>query len=296
MAYQQLAAVDLGQGLSDAWGVVARFVPGLVAFLVILLIGWLVAKAVAKAVRFALEKVRFDRLVEHGGLKQMLARNDLDAGQIIAKLVYYAILLIALQLAFGVWGPNPVSDLLTAIVAWLPKAIVAIIIVVIAGAIARVVRDLVSSTLGGLSYGRTLGTIASVFVWGLGVIAALNQVEIATTVTTPVLIAILATLAGVAIVGVGGGLVRPMQSRWEIWLDRAEHEIPAARQDLDQHRHRATAMSGATPNPGTTARPDYVPSPAPPGPAPTPSVARRSDTPEQEPPTTPTETNRDKRY
>ena len=40
---------------------------------------------------------------------------------------------------------------------------------------------------------------------GLGVIAALNQIGVATTVTTPVLIAVLATGGGVIVVGVGGG-------------------------------------------------------------------------------------------
>src|SRR5262249_30308005 len=40
-------------------------------------------------------------------------------------------------------------------------------------------------------------------------------------------IAVLATIAGVLIVGVGGGLVRPMQQRWEGWLGRMEQEAPA---------------------------------------------------------------------
>jgi hypothetical protein len=50
---------------------------------------------------------------------------------------------------------------------------------------------------------------------------------VATTVTTPVLIAVLATIAGILIVGVGGGLVRPMQARWDAWLDRASQESQA---------------------------------------------------------------------
>ena len=49
-------------------------------------------------------------------------------------------LLFTLQIAFGVWGPNPVSDLIDAVVAWLPKAFVAIVIVVVAAAIASAVR------------------------------------------------------------------------------------------------------------------------------------------------------------
>jgi hypothetical protein len=62
------------------------------------------------------------------------------------------------------------------------------------------------------------------------VIAALNQVGIATTVTTPVLIAVLATVAGILIVGVGGGLVKPMQQRWEGWLQRAAAESQMIRE------------------------------------------------------------------
>jgi hypothetical protein len=248
VATTHLAAVDFGQGVSNAWSSIATFVPKLVAFLVIMVIGWFVAKALAKIVSKVLDKVGFNRVVERGGMKDMLAKSKYDAGGIISKLVYYAILLIALQIAFGVFGPNPVSALLTGIVAWLPKAVVAIIIVVIAGAIARAVKDLVSGALGGLSYGKTLATVASVFIWGLGIIAALNQIGVATTVTTPVLIAVLATVAGVVIVGMGGGLVRPMQQRWENWLGRAESELPAAKAHAEAYqrgREDATRRSEA---------------------------------------------------
>lgn len=226
MGIRTMAAVDFSSGLTDAWRSVAAFVPKLAAFLVILLIGWLVAKAIARAVEALLERMRFDSLVERGGIKAVLARSDHDASDIVARLVYVALLLVTLQIAFGVWGDNPVSALLTAIVAWLPRAIVAIIIVVVAGAVARWVRDLATTALAGVSYGRIVATAASVFVWALGIIAALNQMGIATTVTMPVLITVLATVGGVVIVGVGGGLVRPMQRRWEGWLGRAEDELP----------------------------------------------------------------------
>ncbi|WP_433017207.1 mechanosensitive ion channel family protein [Kribbella sp. CA-294648] len=239
--------MDIEQGLNDAWSAIATFVPKLVIFLAILVIGWIIAKVVAKVVNAALERVGFDRAVERGGIKQALARSQYDASDIIAKLVYYAILLITLQIGFGVWGPNPVSDLLTDIVAWLPRAAVAIIIVVIAGAVARAVKDLVGNALSGLSYGKTLATIASVFIWALGIIAALNQIGVATTVTTPVLIAVLATVGGVIVVGAGGGLIRPMQQRWERWLDRADSELPAARAQAEAYqRGREDAAAGTT--------------------------------------------------
>jgi Conserved TM helix len=209
-------------------------VPKLIFFFVVLLVGWLIAKALAKLTDSVLERVGFDRAVERGGIKQAMARSKYDASDIVAKLVKYAILLFTLVIAFNVFGPNPISRLLQDVIAFLPKLIVAIVIIVVASAIAKVVKDLVSSTLGGLSYGNVVANIASVFILFLGIIAALNQVGVATTVTTPVLITILATIGGVIVVGAGGGLIRPMQARWEQWLSSAEREKDTIRAQVQQ--------------------------------------------------------------
>ncbi|WP_370894699.1 hypothetical protein [Janibacter sp. GXQ6167] len=220
--------------LRDALSSVVLFLPKLLAFIAILVIGYLIAKALAKIVDELLERVGFDRAVERGGVKKMLAQSELDASSIVGKIVFYALMLFVLQMAFGVFGPNPVSDLLTAVIAFLPQLFVAIIIVVIAAAIATAVRELISNTLGGLSYGKTLGTIAAVFILGLGIIAALNQIGVATTVTTPILIAVLATIGGILVVGVGGGLIKPMQHRWEGYLETLSEESAKIREEVDQ--------------------------------------------------------------
>ncbi|MEU8003780.1 hypothetical protein AB0B66_21705 [Catellatospora sp. NPDC049111] len=216
--------MDFGEVLTDALRSVALFLPKALAFAAILLVGWLVARGIRLLADKGLERVRFDQLAARGGVTAALARGGVDPSDLVARLAYYAVLLFTLQLAFGIWGPNPVSDLINAVVSWLPKAFVAIVIVVVAAAIASWVRDLVTGALGGLSYGRFLATTAWAFIIGLGVIAALNQIGVATTVTMPILIAVLATVAGILIVGVGGGLVRPMQARWDTWLDRAGQE------------------------------------------------------------------------
>jgi hypothetical protein len=153
--------------------------------------------------------------------------------------------LVTLQFAFGVFGPNPISAWLASIVAYLPNVIVAIIIVIIAAAIAAGVRSLLEGALGGLSYGRVIANLVGAFILFLGVIAALNQVGIAFSVTTPVLIAVLATISGILIVGVGGGLIKPMQQRWEGYLTRAEEDVTRARAE-------AQLNSPTTPTTGTT--------------------------------------------
>ncbi|GAA3221291.1 hypothetical protein GCM10017691_06220 [Pseudonocardia petroleophila] len=215
--------------LENAVSTVATFVPQLALFLVILVVGWIVARVLRKVVDALLERVRFDAAVQRGGIGSAMENSKYDASDLVAMLVYYAVLLITFQLAFGIFGANPVSQLLTDIVAFLPRIAVAIIIVVIASAVAAAVKDLVTGVLGGLSYGRVLGTVASVFVIGLGVIAALSQIGVAIAVTLPVLITVLATVGGILVVGVGGGLIGPMRGRWEKWLAAAEQEATAVR-------------------------------------------------------------------
>lgn len=227
--------------LRDGLSLVFTFVPKLLLFLIILLIGYLIAKGLRKAVNAILERVGFDRAVERGGVGKALAQSKYDASDLIAALVYYAVILITLQLAFGAFGPNPISDLLSRIVAFLPSLVVAIIIVVIAAAIAAAVKDLITGAMGSLSYGKVLANVASIFILGLGVIAALSQIGVAVAVTLPVLITVLATVAGILVVGVGGGLITPMRQRWETILNRAEQEAPRAAAEARANGAQATA-------------------------------------------------------
>ncbi|MET7514598.1 hypothetical protein ABZS88_14215 [Streptomyces sp. NPDC005480] len=222
-------AVDFTGGLNDAWSKVAQFVPKLVGFVIVLAIGWFISKMIARVLDRVLRKVGSEKLAERSGTDRMLEGSKYDMTAIVCKVVYYALLLITLQIALGVFGPNPVSNMINGIVAWLPRAVVAIVLVVIAMAIANVVRDIVTNALSAVSYGRTIGTIVWACIVALGVIAALGQAGIATAVTQPVLIAALAAAVGIVVVGVGGGLIVPMRQRWERMLNSAERETARAR-------------------------------------------------------------------
>lgn len=243
--------------LKNGVDTVVAFVPKLALFLVILIVGWIIAKILAKITNALLEKVGFDRAIERGGLGK--AMETFDASDLAAKLVYYGVLLIALQLAFGVFGPNPVSELITGIIAFLPKLFIALLIVVIGSAIAGAVGDLIRSAAGGIPAARIGSTIARVFIIGLAVIAALNQMGIAITVTLPVLVTVLATVGGIAIVGIGGGLIVPMRQRWERWLSNAEQEGARVRA---QRAQAATTPAGAAPGEAPPEPPTQV-NPAP---------------------------------
>ena len=226
-----MAANGFTDGLDRAWGNTAEFIPKLGGFLVILFIGYIVAKVVAKIVNAVLERVGFDRAVERGGIKQALANSNYDASSLVGKVVFYTVFLLALQMAFGVFGTNPISDLLTSVVAYLPKVFVAILIIVVAAAIAAAVKEIVEASLGGLSYGRGLALAASATIVTIGLFAALSQLEIATPIVNGLFYAALAIIVGSAVISIGGGGISPMRTQWEKALSKIEQEGPQMRRE-----------------------------------------------------------------
>jgi hypothetical protein len=251
-----LADIEFSQGIEDAWSDIASFIPKFVGFLVILVIGYFVAKIIARVVDKVLERVGFDRAIERGGIGRALESSRYDASDVVGKLVFYTLFLFVLQMAFGVFGTNPVSDLLASVIAYLPKVFAAILIVVVVSAIAAAARDLLEATLGGLSYGRALANGVAGAIIVVGAFAALNQLQIAPAIVTGLFYALLAIVVGVTVVAVGGGGIWAMRDRWQRALNRLDQELPAVRQQArsvgDVDLRRPPGASGGTETAGAT--------------------------------------------
>ena len=245
-------AIDFQGGIQNAWSNVAAFVPKLAAALLIIVVGYLIARVVAGVLNKVLERVGFDRAVERGGIRQALAKSKYDPSDIIAKLAFWLIFLVTLQIAFGVFGPNPISDLLRGLIAYLPNVLVAILIVVIAAAIAKAVSDLLSSLLSSVTGGPLMARGAGVAILVFGAFAALDQLKIAPRIVTGLWYAVLAILVGSAVVSIGGGGIKPMQRYWERATAKAEQRGPQLRQQAQQPTQASTAADDEAAYAGAT--------------------------------------------
>jgi hypothetical protein len=237
--------LNLTAGVQHGWTVFMGILPKALIALVILVVGYFLAKLIARGVDAVLERVGFDRLVERGGIKRALERTNFDASDIVAKIVFYTLVLFVLEMAFSAFGPNPVSAILTAIIAYLPNIFVAMIIVVVTAAVARGVKQLVSVATGTLSYGRMLANIASIAVLIVGIFAALDQLKIAPAIVQGLFYSALAIVVGSAIIAIGGGGIVPMRAQWEKFLGRVEQEAPRLKAEAAQAPARVeTAAQG----------------------------------------------------
>jgi Mechanosensitive ion channel, conserved TM helix len=247
-----LGSIDFQQGVQDAWTRIATFVPKLIGFLLILLIGWFIAKALSKLVDRLLERVGFDRWVERGVLKASLDRSRIDASDVMGVIVFWTVFLLVLQLAFGVFGPNPISDLLTGLIAYLPNVFVAALILVIAAALAKVVTDLLRAVLGAVSGGDWIARGGGFAVLVLGVFAALNQLKIAPAIVNGLYYAILAIIVGSAVVAIGGGGIETMKTYWQRTSRSLESKSREVKEKAEPEAASGAARASLDPEAGGT--------------------------------------------
>ncbi|EIV94984.1 hypothetical protein [Frankia sp. QA3] len=226
---QVTVAIAWDRGFSDAWSRIAETGPKIGVFLTICVLGGLLVRVGARLLTALAIRLGIDRALDRSGLPALLRRPAADVRTGAVRVLTGLGLLTVLRVAVGVFGPSAAEDTVTELLALLLHTMLATVIIAIGVSLARLARTFVHEALRELSYAHAAGnTVAAVLVITFGK-AGLDEVGLATSVTTPLLWAILATLTGVIVVGVGGGLVRPMQLRWEEILEHAEDTAAQAR-------------------------------------------------------------------
>lgn len=224
-----MLAIEWSQGIEEAWNEVAAFVPKLIGAIAVFLIGWFVAKLIRKVIVRVLDKVKFDTFVDKAGLGAPLERagypNSVD---LLGKIIYFGLMLLVLQLAVGVFGDSDISNAIDDMVAFIPKLIVAIVIVIITGVIANAVRDLISPAVAHLSAGDLLKKVAVAGIWLIGGFAALDQLQVAKDVVDTLFQTIVYSLGFILVIQFGvGGIWSARDRFWPAVYDQFSPESSA---------------------------------------------------------------------
>jgi len=187
---------------------IAAFLPRLLAALGLLMVGILIAKMVERGTDFALHRIGFDRWMREGGVTEALERagTTLDPSTVIAKLIFWTVMLLVILLAANALGVSAVSVLFSELLAYVPNVIASVIVLVLGILLGEFVKDLVLASAGGLAVAPTLARVGKAAVILLSVFMALEQLEIAQDIVLVFFIAVVgaaALAAGIAF-GLGG--------------------------------------------------------------------------------------------
>lgn len=195
--------------LQQSWAAVANFVPLFIGALVVFVIGWVVAVALGKLVEQVVRALRVDALLSQLEVEKALERGGirLNSGVFVGALVKWFLIIVFLLAAVNILGLSQVSDFLTQVLFYLPNVVVAALILVIALKVAEVVERATRSSVEAAGMrGAIVGVVARWAIWIFAVVAALQQLGVATILLQTLmtgLVAMLAIAFGLAF-GLGG--------------------------------------------------------------------------------------------
>ena len=172
--------------------------PRLILALLVLLAGWLLAKGVRYAVSRGLRAMNFHVLTERAGVDAFLRNGGIraDTTEILALLAYWAVILAALIIGFNSLGLVYVTDLLTQVVLFVPKVVVAVVILAFGAYFAGFVGDAICAYCRNVSIqdAELLGRIAQYAILAFVVLIALDQVGVGGDIVRQTFLVMLAGL------------------------------------------------------------------------------------------------------
>jgi hypothetical protein len=199
---------------------IGEFLPRVVLALVILILGWLLAKGVRFALVRMLRAINFNVVTEKAGVDKFLQQGggELDTTVLLGILAYWLVLLAALMIAFNSMGLAYVTDLIGRIVLFVPKVMVAVLILAFGAYFAGFVGTAVT-TFGrnvGVGEAKTLGRLARYAIMVFVTLIALDQLGLGDIIRQTFLIIVAAIALGLALAFGLGGQKRAAQllERW----------------------------------------------------------------------------------
>lgn len=200
---------------------VGHFLPKLALAVVVLIAGWMLAKLARFTVVKGLRAINFNVLTERAGMDGFLKQGGVesDTTDIFGVLIYWLVVLAALIIAFNSLGLTYITDLLRQVVLFVPKVIVALLILAFGAYFARFVGGAVMTYCRnvGIQDGELLGNLAQYAIMTFVVLIALEQVDVGGEI---VRVSFLIILGGVVFAlalafGLGGqARVAKMLERW----------------------------------------------------------------------------------
>ncbi len=254
-----IAAIHIGNSLQQGLDKFFGFIPNVLGFLVILIVGYIIAKVVRKVLDKVLEKSKIDEHLSNSQAGEYVEKVSPGGkpSRFVGGVVFLLIMLFVLSAAIGALKIPSVTAFMDQVLAYLPNVIVAVLIFVVAAAISGGIAAVVAKAMGDTPTGKLAATVVPGLIMAIAVFMILTQLKIAPTIvmiTYASLLGMLA-LAGALAFGLGG---REVAARmWAQAYDKSQDAKDQAKQDMQTGKDRAQSQMQSATSDGDT-RPQGV--------------------------------------
>ena len=184
-----------------------------------------------------LRRVRFDALLERGGVMEVVERSGSHVNpiRVIANLVFWLLMFAVIVLASNALGLQSLADVFSELVGYIPSVIAAIVIIIVGIVLGEFVGGLILASAGGLHGGTALARIGRGGVILLAIFMALQQLNVATEIVTTAFAILFGAVALALALAFGlgnrelaGEVTREWYSRYRAERDAIEREVERA--------------------------------------------------------------------
>lgn len=186
------------------------FVPRLLGALAIAIFGFVLAAIARRSILLLLERLGFNQLSARLGVTTLLQEGGIQRGpaQIIGTIIFYVVLILALLAAVGALGLDFLALTLNEVFLYAPRALAAVLILIMGTAAASLLSQLTESALAGAGITRTTGLVSFVRygVMFIAILLSATTLQIDVTILIVIMVIALGGLALAAALALGLGL------------------------------------------------------------------------------------------
>lgn len=161
---------------------VGDFLPRLGIAIFVLCAGWLLAKAIRFSLVKALRALNFHIVTERAGIDGYLRQggSERDTTDWVGSIAYWLVMLVSLIVASSSMGLTQVTELLGRLLLFVPRLLVALLLVVFGGYFARFLGGAVQRYLrsAGISDAEVLGRLVRYGVLAFVLLLAVDHLEV----------------------------------------------------------------------------------------------------------------------
>lgn len=206
------------------------FLPKLALAALILVAGYFVAKAARFAVQKGLRAINFHIVTQRAGVDGFLQKGgtELDTVGLFGHLAQWLVILAALIVAFNSLGLSYVTELLGRVMLFVPRLIVALLIVAFGAYFARFVCNAVITYCRGIGIrdSDALGKMAQYAIMAFVIIIALDHLDIGGDIVRYVFLIMLGGIVLALALAFGFGGREWAAAHLERWWPSRRDELP----------------------------------------------------------------------
>jgi hypothetical protein len=171
------------ESFRQAFHQVIQLAPKVAAMVAVLVVGYIVARLIGQAIAKLGQKIGLQTAAERSGLAQSMQHMGIKRGvpAILGAIVFWLLMCVFVMASFNILGLEKLSQAMQTLVDYIPRVLVATVVVVIGLLVASFLRGVIATSADrvGIGYASHLASACYYVLAVLTFSAAFNQLGIA---------------------------------------------------------------------------------------------------------------------